>query len=467
MSTPTAENLKIWEDETRAPYARTSLRAYPLQRTRIAMSACGSGKSSKGGGSKSKGKSAGGDVIVRTQALKTDTDHLATLRSALRDELGDDRDVLAGFAAFTKYDREGLALDVHFRTGSTITDEELDWAEELVHDNMAPLGHGWSPQALMDEFCEPSSRFALVTARAPPGKKKSKKAGAAPKPVAFAHFRFTLEGETRDEMAGAPVLLVRDLQVAPEAQRKGLGRHLCQLLELVARKHAMRGVMLLNPAGTPGATARAFVESKLRGFECVDERWAPSDPNLSAFGKSLGAPKAPPVAAAAKTAKAVKVPEPAAESSPISVLPAQDDERATEGPTPAAASESTAALETAFQKVAVAEEAPAPAPAPLFAAFASAPVAAPEAPKTISFADFGSAAPDSDASSDESEEGDVEDASEDEDAAGDAGEAEADDILGQLVEMFKAENGRDPTEEEVAQWVQTLKDASAEGGLVL
>ena len=220
-------------------------------------------------------------------------------------------------------------------------------------------------------------------------------------------------------------------------------------------------------SASPLDTARAFVESKLRGFECVDERWAPSDPNLSAFGKSLGAPKAPPVAAAAKTAKAVKVPEPAAESSPISVLPAQDDERATEGPTPAAASESTAALETAFQKVAVAEEAPAPAPAPLFAAFASAPVAAPEALKTISFADFGSAAPDSDASSDESEEGDVEDASEDEDAAGDAGEAEADDILGQLVEMFKAENGRDPTEEEVAQWVQTLKDASAEGGLVL
>ena len=145
MSTPTAENLKIWEDETRAPYARTSLRAYPLQRTRIAMSACGSGKSSKGGGSKSKGKSAGGDVIVRTQALKTDTDHLATLRSALRDELGDDRDVLAGFAAFTKYDREGLALDVHFRTGSTITDEELDWAEEdppSIHIERLGQGRG-------------------------------------------------------------------------------------------------------------------------------------------------------------------------------------------------------------------------------------------------------------------------------------------------------------------------------------
>ena len=33
--------------------------------------------------------------------------------------------------------------------------------------------------------------------------------------------------------------------------------------------------------------------------------------------------------------------------------------------------------------------------------------------------------------------------------------------------MFKAENGREPTEEEVAQWVQTLKEAAAEGGLDL
>ena len=44
-----------------------------------------------------------------------------------------------------------------------------------------------------------------------------------------------------------------------------------------------------------------------------------------------------------------------------------------------------------------------------------------------------------------------------------AGEDEADDILGQLVEMFVAENGRDPTDEEISQWVQTLKEAAEEG----
>ena len=106
------------------------------------MSSCGSGKSSKGGGSKSKGKSSKGDALHKKVSIKTEKHHLTTLRTALRDELGGDRDVLSSFGAFTKYDREGLALDVHFRTGNTITDDELDWAEDLVHRNLKPLGHG-------------------------------------------------------------------------------------------------------------------------------------------------------------------------------------------------------------------------------------------------------------------------------------------------------------------------------------
>ena len=84
----------------------------------------------------------------------------------------------------------------------------------------------------------------------------------------------------------------------------------------------------------------------------------------------------------------------------------------------------------------------------------------------MSFAEFGAAAPDEDVSSSEEEE-EEEKASDEEDAAdADAGDEEADDILGQLVEMFKAENGREPTEEEVAQWVQTLKEAAAEEGSI-
>jgi hypothetical protein len=91
----------------------------------------------------------------------------------------------------------------------------------------------------------------------------------------------------------------------------------------------------------------------------------------------------------------------------------------------------------------------------------------------LSFADFGTSAPEEDASEDED---DDEEEDDDEDGDGDWQEVdaedgdekdddEADDILSQLVELFKTENGRDPTEEEMAQWVETLKAASEEGGL--
>mmetsp|Transcript_18509 Transcript_18509/g.56856 ORF Transcript_18509/g.56856 Transcript_18509/m.56856 type:complete len:498 (-) Transcript_18509:1184-2677(-) len=50
---------------------------------------------------------------------------------------------------------------------------------------------------------------------------------------------------------------------------------------------------------------------------------------------------------------------------------------------------------------------------------------------------------------------DDEDDEEDEDAA------ESDDVLEQLVDMFKEKNGRDPTEDEVKHWITTIKDATA------
>ena len=48
-------------------------------------------------------------------------------------------------------------------------------------------------------------------------------------------------------------------------------------------------------------------------------------------------------------------------------------------------------------------------------------------------------------------------------ANGQLGE-QADDVLGQLVDMFKEKNGRDPSEAELAQWAKTLKEAAAEDG---
>lgn len=421
------------------------------------MSSCGSGKSSKGGGSKSKGKSSKGDALHKKVSIQTEKHHLSTLRSALRDELGGDRDVLQAFGAFNKIDRDGMALDVHFKTGSTISDVQLDWAEDLVHRNLHALGHGWSPQALMDEFCDPSSRFALVTERAPAS--KSKKAPKTGKPVAFAHFRFTVEGDTRDEMAGLPVLLLRDLHVEPSFQKKGLGKHLCNLLELSARKNAMHGLMMLIPAGDPGTIARAFVSSKLRGFECVDEVWAPSDPNLSAFAKSLV--KKPEPATPELKQKNVPKTEQAA-SSPDSVLTisdtrteADDDvQEVTEKMEKVTTEDEMKASEKKIEPVAPA--------ASLFAAFAAPAISEP-ATKKMSFADFGTVAPDEDVSSSEDEEDVAEEFKKETNEEATDADENADTVLGQLVDLFKEKNGRDPMDEEVGQWVQTLKEAAEDG----
>lgn len=47
--------------------------------------------------------------------------------------------------------------------------------------------------------------------------------------VGFVHYRFTVEEEI-------PVLYVYELQLEPHVQRKGLGKFLMQLIELIAHK---------------------------------------------------------------------------------------------------------------------------------------------------------------------------------------------------------------------------------------
>jgi GNAT superfamily N-acetyltransferase len=57
--------------------------------------------------------------------------------------------------------------------------------------------------------------------------------------VAFAHFRFSVQGDVLDQMAGEPSLFLWDLHVEENKQRKGLGKHLLTVLELIARREKM------------------------------------------------------------------------------------------------------------------------------------------------------------------------------------------------------------------------------------
>jgi hypothetical protein len=183
------------------------------------------------------------------------------------------------------------------------------------------------------------------------------------------------------------------------------------------------------------------------------------DVNLSSYSKSLV--KAPVLA--------VKKPEAVSAASPDSIL-AGPERVEKENKEPEA---SVAKLETAFESATIApaaEKKEEPAAPALFAGFAPAvPVeAAEKAP--LSFASFGTAAAEEVSDEDEEEDeedGEWEEVDDDAEASDAAADEEADDIMAQLVELFKTENGREPTEEEVQQWMQTLKEAAEDGGLAL
>ena len=96
------------------------------------------GNAGKGGG-KSKSKGGKGATIERKVALQTDRDHLLVLRQALHTEEGKSKNVLADFAAFAKYERNGLALSISFATGSSADRGDLKKAAEIIWQSSAKV----------------------------------------------------------------------------------------------------------------------------------------------------------------------------------------------------------------------------------------------------------------------------------------------------------------------------------------
>jgi GNAT superfamily N-acetyltransferase len=247
--------------------------------------------------------------------------------------------------------------------------------------------------------------------------------------IAVLHFRLTLAGELQNEMEGDPVLLVADIFVAPEAQRKGLGSHMLNLCQLIARGNGMTGVQI----GMYTALARSaepWLTKKQKGFE-LDVAWTPdADAGIVAYFKPAVVVKS---AAASPASPAASAACQSAASSPDSVLSVN---AASLAAPPAAREEAPGvALASQFEKVSVQDEVP-------FWQRVAAPAAAAETVES--------------ASESEEEDDDEDEESEEDD------DDQAERILDELAEMFEARHGRAPNAEEVEQWKATLREASAE-----
>ncbi len=240
-------------------------------------------------------------------------------------------------------------------------------------------------------------------------------------------------------MEGLPVLLIADLFLSPLIQRRGVGSHILNLCQLMAKSCGMAGVMVaaytaLTPAAGP------FLLQKLKGF-ALDATWTPdADAGIVAYSKMFGA-------AAPSTPAPALAPAAAAES-PDSVLAAHAAGASPASPAPAAKACEAAvgiALASQFESVSV-QDAPAAAAkeVPFWERITLPPAAVEAAAEGL-------------AASDESESEDASDNSGDEDADG-----MSDRLLSELCVMFEERNGRPPTDEEIEIWKAQLSEASEE-----
>jgi ribosomal protein S18 acetylase RimI-like enzyme len=107
---------------------------------------------------------------------------------------------------------------------------------------------GWSDAAKREELLSDAARFIVVRAKA-----DAAAASGTPSPplLAYVHFRY----EVADPPSTDPILYVYEVQLAPAAHRKGLGRFLMQLLELSARRAGLAALTLTVQDCNEGARA--------------------------------------------------------------------------------------------------------------------------------------------------------------------------------------------------------------------
>jgi GNAT superfamily N-acetyltransferase len=229
------------------------------------MKGQGGGGTARGGG---KNKSGGQTVQVQTSVprqTKAIDDNVVALRTALFEENGKDKDVTKDIAkSFMKYDRNGLDLSIEFAT--QLSKDDAQWAFDLVRDNVKEnyesSGYGWDDEDKMRELTEKGTRFLVV--REWPSEKGATKG----EPVGFVHFRFTVQGEVVDKMAGEPCLFIFDIHIEDHSQRKGLGKHLLMILELIARREKMKAISL--PVQLTDTETKNWIAHIGRGW-AVDE----------------------------------------------------------------------------------------------------------------------------------------------------------------------------------------------------
>ncbi|XP_033102946.1 N-alpha-acetyltransferase 40-like [Anneissia japonica] len=137
-------------------------------------------------------------------------------------------DPMVELTAFKKYARNGLSLVLEAKKVSDLDKCMIDWAFALLKANMESLYEksqgGWRERDKREEITHEKSWFLLA---------KDLDGNA----VGFSHFRFDMDFDEE-------VLYCYEIQLESKVQRKGLGKFMMQILELIANKTKMSKVVL-------------------------------------------------------------------------------------------------------------------------------------------------------------------------------------------------------------------------------
>ncbi|KAF6254767.1 acyl-CoA N-acyltransferase [Scenedesmus sp. NREL 46B-D3] len=187
---------------------------------------------------------------------KAAQDELLALQTALK-AVNQEQNILQHFPAFVSYNKNDVAVTISFTHGNKLSQQQKDALWGVFEANMKDIytadQQKWNPSVKKRELFHEDARYLLAT-------------DTEGRLLGYTHFRFELEDNllSDDELQlhrlgkHSSVVYCYELQLDASMHRKGLGRRLMQMLELLALKFGMD--MVLLTVQRSNSSAQAFYE---------------------------------------------------------------------------------------------------------------------------------------------------------------------------------------------------------------
>lgn len=170
-----------------------------------------------------------------------------SLAKAAVDKANALQDPMEPFSVFRSYNKEGLDCNLFVKKVTDLDEEVKSWIFKLTKKNMQvkyeQSSWGWNDEKKMEELMDDSAWYLIAQL----------KTGAY---MGFSHFRFDLD-------EGLEVLYCYELQLESSIHRRGLGKFMMQVLELIAFSNNMKKVVLTVLKNNPASNFFKSVNYKL------------------------------------------------------------------------------------------------------------------------------------------------------------------------------------------------------------